>query len=169
MAAPKQGHWVGVKAEPDKYYGFIYLITNNKTGLKYIGKKNYWFKKRVAGCKAVGVTDRQDPKWRHKCYKESDWKTYRGSSKHLTKDIKEYGKENFEYCIIKQCRSKGTLSYSEVEAMIKYGVMTELSDKGSDGYAYYNRTVPHIRFKVPKVYHEEETLDVNHTELNDTC
>ena len=30
---------------PENAYGYVYLITNNVTGKKYIGKKLFWFKK----------------------------------------------------------------------------------------------------------------------------
>ena len=30
---------------PENAYGYVYLITNNLTGRKYIGKKLFWFKK----------------------------------------------------------------------------------------------------------------------------
>ncbi len=30
---------------PEKAYGYVYLITNNQTGKKYIGKKLFWFSK----------------------------------------------------------------------------------------------------------------------------
>jgi len=154
----KASHWIGVKPEPDKYFGFIYLITNTLTGVKYVGRKFYWVKKRKVGCKSMPTTDRQSPKWKHDCHKESDWKGYMGSSKPLTKDIKAFGKENFTFKIIKQCRSKGTLVYSEVEAIIKSGAMSSLSEEGSDGYEYYNRSCDRIRYKVPPIYHEEEAL-----------
>ena len=30
---------------PANAYGYVYLITNNLTGRKYIGKKLFWFRK----------------------------------------------------------------------------------------------------------------------------
>ena len=59
-----------------EYIGFVYIITNNINGKKYIGKKNF-FKKRK---KIVSV---------------SDWKTYYGSSETLKNDIKKYYKTNY--------------------------------------------------------------------------
>ena len=59
----------------DDYYGFVYLITNEQTGKKYVGKKFFWFKK------TLGITKTR--KRRKKTLVESDWKTYFGSSNSL--------------------------------------------------------------------------------------
>ena len=40
-------HWIGLKPNPKKYFGFVYLITNLVNGKMYIGKKQYHvYKKR---------------------------------------------------------------------------------------------------------------------------
>ena len=53
--------------DPQGYWGFIYIITNLSTNKKYIGKKQFYFKKY----KTV--------KGKRKGYMaESDWKQYRG-------------------------------------------------------------------------------------------
>jgi len=41
---PKASHWTGKKPDPENYFGFVYEITNNLTGRKYIGRKFYWSK-----------------------------------------------------------------------------------------------------------------------------
>ena len=65
---------------PEDAYGFVYLITNNVTGRKYIGKKLFWFKK----IKTV--------KGKRKRIKvESDWRDYWSSSDDVKKDVKELG------------------------------------------------------------------------------
>ena len=75
-------HWEGRKPDPDKYYGFIYLITNLETGKMYVGRKFYHtYKKR-------------------KKVKQSDWANYTGSSKWLNADIKELGITSFEFKIL---------------------------------------------------------------------
>lgn len=81
-----------------------------------------------------------------------------GSSKYLAKDIAKYGKENFTFKILKNCRSKGTLVYSEIQAIIESGAMVNLLEASDDGYEYYNRSCDRIRFKVPAIYHEEKSL-----------
>ena len=46
--------------------------------------------------------------------KESDWKSYWGSSKELQQDVKELGPEFFECVILKLCRDKKELTYYEL-------------------------------------------------------
>ena len=50
---------------PDEYEGFVYLITNNTTGQKYIGKKLAKFKTTKPPLKGK--------KNKRRGYKESDW------------------------------------------------------------------------------------------------
>ena len=95
---------------PKNAFGFIYKITNLKTNQYYIGKKNYFFKRREK--KAI-------------IFVESDWKTYYGSSDLLTADIKKLGKENFKREILEVCYSKAELSYKEVYYLFKYDVLSD--------------------------------------------
>jgi len=74
-------------------YGVIYKITNKVTGMYYIGKK------------ALN--------------KGKKYETYWGSSKQLTADIKQYGKEHFIKEILMYCNTSYELSYYEIEYIIK--------------------------------------------------
>jgi hypothetical protein len=85
--------------EVKDYEGFIYQITNIKTGQAYIGKKVFWFKK-------------MQPTGRRKSV-ESDWKRYWGSSENLKEDIKDHGKENFKREIMLLVPRGYSLSYWE--------------------------------------------------------
>ena len=98
--------------------GFVYLITNNKTGMKYIGKKLFFFshKKKV---KAKTV----DKKITKRVKKESDWKEYWGSSKNLLEDIEKYGFENFSREILHLCESRGVASYLEMVEQVERRVL----------------------------------------------
>ena len=69
---------------PENAYGYVYLITNNVTGKKYIGKKLFWFKKT----KTV-----KGKKKRLKV--ESDWREYWSSSDEVKKDVETLGADNF--------------------------------------------------------------------------
>lgn len=140
--------------DPGKYFGFIYLITNLLTGKLYIGKKQYWMKKsKVVGCKSLSTTDKQSPHWKEKCWGQSDWKTYMGSSKDLTKDIKVLGVRNFTFQIIKQCRSRGTLFYSEVEEQVLRGCLWRQKEDGD--FLFYNKQIAAVKFR-PSAYYGEE-------------
>jgi hypothetical protein len=46
--------------------------------------------------------------------KESDWRSYWGSSKELQQDVKELGAEFFECVILKLCKDKKELTYYEL-------------------------------------------------------
>jgi hypothetical protein len=111
------GHWTlsgGVYC-PDNFFGFIYEITNNVTGKFYIGKKQCLRKIKRKPLKGK-TRNRID-------HKESDWKTYTGSSNDLLEDIKKYGKENFNFKILKICNSKWELSYFEAKEQMARDVL----------------------------------------------
>lgn len=94
---------------PDKAYGYVYLITNNITGRKYIGKKLFWFKKTKV---------LKGKKKRLKV--ESDWRTYWSSSDELKEDVKNLGENNFTREILHICQNKGMCNYLEAkEQMIR--------------------------------------------------
>ena len=87
-----------------KYKAFVYLITNLKTGRKYIGKKLTEF------------TKTKTTKGKKKRVKyESDWREYWSSSDELKKDVAELGEENFRREIIHFCLNKGSASYFEAK------------------------------------------------------
>ena len=111
------GHWL---INEDVYifenmFGFIYEITNKVNGKKYIGKKQCVRKIKRKPLKGK-TRNRIDQK-------ESDWKTYTSSSKELNEDIQKYGKENFEFCILKVCGSKWELGYEEIKEQIARDVL----------------------------------------------
>lgn len=121
------GHWIleeNVNIEQNSF-GFIYCIENNINKKKYLGKKQLNFKLRrkpLKGKKRVRID-----------FKESDWKSYTGSSNDLNYDITKYGIENFTFKILKICNSKWELSYYECKFQIDFNVL--LRDD------YYNGTI----------------------------
>jgi hypothetical protein len=115
---------------PDKYFGFVYLITNKKNHRKYIGCKQYW-------------------QMRHrKKYKPSNWKVYTSSSKELCADIEKIGKRNFKFEIIQEYETKRGLHYYEQFYQMKNHVLTAVLE-GTDQKEYYNKNVGGIRFYCP--------------------
>jgi Putative endonuclease segE, GIY-YIG domain len=111
------GHWLineGVYIF-ENMFGFIYEITNKVNGKKYIGKKQCVRKIRRKPLKGK-TRNRID-------HKESDWKTYTSSSNELNEDIQKYGKENFEFRILKVCGSKWELGYEEIKEQIARDVL----------------------------------------------
>jgi len=91
--------------------GFVYLITNKVTGQKYIGKKILKLKirrKPLKGMKRVRID-----------YKESDWKTYTGSS-----DItKEWKQEDCVRMILHMCVDKRHMDYMETKEQFARDVL----------------------------------------------
>ena len=90
---------------PDEYEGFVYLITNKKTGQKYIGKKLAKFKTTKPPLKGK--------KNKRRGTKESDWRTYWGSSDRLNADVAALGEKNFTREILYLCKGRGEMSYIE--------------------------------------------------------
>ena len=76
-----------VETLPEGCEGFVYLITNLTNDRKYIGKKLAKFKTTKPPLKGR--------KNKRRGYKESDWKTYWGSSDNLLADVEKLGKDKF--------------------------------------------------------------------------
>lgn len=94
------------------YAGFVYLITNNETGKKYVGKKLVHFTRT----KKIGGRKR-------KTKIESDWETYYGSNKVLQEEVKNAGQDKFTREILHLCKSKGTASYLEMKEQVLRAVL----------------------------------------------
>ena len=90
---------------PEEYEGFVYLITNKKTGQKYIGKKLAKFKTTKPPLKGK--------KNKRRGTKESDWRTYWGSSDRLNADVAALGEDKFTREILYLCKGRGEMSYIE--------------------------------------------------------
>ena len=82
-----------VETLPEKCVGFVYLITNNLTGRKYIGKKLAKFSKTTYKTVKQKNGTKKRKKIRSKI--DSDWREYYGSSPELTADVITLGTENF--------------------------------------------------------------------------
>jgi Putative endonuclease segE, GIY-YIG domain len=124
-----------VEELPEDCVGFVYIITNNLTGKKYIGKKLAKFSKTTY--KTVKLKNGKKKKKRIRGKMDSDWKTYYGSSPNLTADINTLGSENFTREILYYCTSKAICSYIEAREQFDRKVL-ESND-------YYNG---HIQVRV---------------------
>ena len=96
----------------DDNYGFVYVITNEITNKKYIGKKFFYSSKtkQVKGKKK-------------KTKVPSDWQTYYGSNEDLKKDVIMHGKESFRREIVHLCKSKGVCGYLEAKEQFINGAL----------------------------------------------
>lgn len=119
--------------------GFVYLITNIKTQRQYIGKKLFWKPK-------YNVVKGK----RKKTMVESDWKNYWSSSTPLHKDIEMYGVESYTREILHLCKSKGNLSYMELDEQMKHRVL-ENPDKYFNGIIQCRINAKHLKLDTLRI------------------
>jgi len=100
-----------IESLPEECVGFVYIITNNITGRKYIGKKLAKFSKTTT--KTVKSKNGTKKKKKIRSKVDSDWRDYYGSSAELTADVNKLGTENFTREILFYCKSKAECSYIE--------------------------------------------------------
>ena len=96
---------------PEETVGFVYIITNNLSGKKYIGKKLAKFAKTSYKTVKLKNGTKKKKKIRNKV--DSDWREYWSSSDELKKDIVLHGQDNFTREILYYCKSKAECSYIE--------------------------------------------------------
>ena len=132
-------HWIyqnsPVEDLPEDCVGFVYLITNNLSGKKYIGKKLAKFAK--TSYKTVKLKNGTKKKKKIRSKIDSDWREYYGSNDELKKDVLTHGTENFTREILYYCKSKAECSYIEAREQFTNRVL-ESTD-------YYNG---HIQVRV---------------------
>ena len=82
--------------------GFVYIISHNKTGKKYIGKKLFTKSKtkQIKGKKK-------------KIRVSSDWQTYWGSNEVLKEEVKRNGEDEYTREILHLCKTRSECSYWE--------------------------------------------------------
>ena len=129
---------------PEDCAGFVYVITNNTSGRKYIGKKLAKFKKTTY--KTVKLKNGTKKKKRIRGSIESDWRDYYGSSPELLKDVELIGKDNFSREILYYCKSKAECSYIEAREQFSRRVLE--SDDYYNGHIQVRVHGSHIKGKL---------------------
>jgi Fe-S-cluster-containing dehydrogenase component len=132
-----------VETLPEECIGFVYCITNNITGRKYIGKKLAKFSKTTYKTVKLKNGNKKKKKIRSKI--DSDWREYYGSSDHLTKDVEQLGAENFTREILYYCTSKAECSYIEAREQFTRKVLE--SDDYYNGHIAVRVHGSHIKGK----------------------
>lgn len=111
------GHWQTklVLEKNSLPYGFIYIITNLVNGKKYIGKKQMKSVKKLKPLKGKKNKRHFDV--------ETDWRQYTSSSNDVNQDLKDLGKDNFTFEIVRFCDSKFELAYYEAKMQFDNDVL----------------------------------------------
>lgn len=102
-------------AEIDQYVGFVYVITEKATGIKYVGKKLLW--KVITRPPLKGKTRKRKQRV------QSDWREYFGSSDNVKLLVEQHGSEAFDREILRLCKTKGELSYFEAKEQFDRDVL----------------------------------------------
>ncbi len=102
--------------------GYVYLITHNSTGRKYIGKKLF----TKAGYRQINGKKK-------KVRKPSDWLDYWGSNTELQEEVKLKGEDAFTREVLHLCKTRSECNYLETYEIFNRHALL------SDGY--YNSWV----------------------------
>lgn len=115
---------------PENVFGFIYKITNGKTGQFYIGKKQVVsIRKRKFGKKETAALQDKRMKKYEMVTKESDWSSYRSSNKEVTNWFITDGIPNedindqLKLEILRFCTNKKSLTYYELQEQFAHDVL----------------------------------------------
>ena len=129
----KEGHWLSdFRLNPEEKYGFIYEVRFLLDNKRYIGKKAYHAYNK-SGTKKL---------------KDSNWKTYSGSSKELQTMVDEYGEEAFQFIVLREVCTKSCWSYSESNALHKVDALSA-RDALSEERIYLNKAINKVQW-IPK-------------------
>ena len=113
---------------PEGTIGFIYKITNGKTGEYYIGKKNVLStRKRKFGKKEIALLTDKRLKTYEMITKESDWKSYRSSNKQVQEWFTDKENDQLELRILRFCSSTKSLTYYELQEQFSHDVLNDVS------------------------------------------
>lgn len=148
------GHWeFDGTFDPNDWFGFVYRIIDLTTTQEYIGKKQFHTtnRKSVKGRKNKKIVK-----------KESNWKTYTSSSTHINTAIEEKGKENFRFIIETLHKTKGSLTYAEVERQVLENVLREKLDDGVTP-KYYNKMIAAVKFVPAEELTEEHKVNISNS------
>jgi hypothetical protein len=117
---------------PEDVFGFIYKITNGKTGQFYIGKKQVVsIRKRKFGKKETAALQDKRMKKYEMVTKESDWGSYRSSNKEVTNWFITDGIPNedindqLKLEILRFCTNKKSLTYYELQEQFSHNVLAD--------------------------------------------
>jgi len=123
---------------PNNKFGFIYLVSckHPECKKKYIGLKFFYSN--------FGKKTKQ---------KESDWATYKTSSKYVKEAIEKYGIDNFDFEIIELFDTRAGVVSAEVELQWAARVLHAVDETGER--MYWNQAIGNIKFIAKEQLSEE--------------
>lgn len=129
---------------PENKFGFVYLVTCNhpECNKQYIGRKFFYTN--------FGKKTKQ---------KESDWRTYKTSSKYVQDAIRQYGIESFQFEIVQLFDTRAGVVSGEVELQWAARVLHATDDKGER--LYWNQAIGNIKFIAKEKISEETRLKMS--------
>ena len=133
-----------IEVLPEDCIGFVYLIKNNVTGRRYIGKKLAKFSKTTYKVVKLKNGNKKRKKIRNKI--ESDWQLYYGSNIELNEDIIKLGNDKFTREILYYCKSKAECSYVEAREQFNRKVLE--SDDYYNGHIQVRVHGSHIKGRI---------------------
>lgn len=98
-----------------EFVGFVYIITDLRNDMKYVGKKLFKSTRKLPPLKGK-------KRKRTKIF-ESDWKEYFGSSEDVKSLVEEHGPETFKREILHLCLGRGEMSYMELKEQVDREVL----------------------------------------------
>lgn len=123
-------HWLdGIAPDPENNFGFIYLIKDKLTGMKYCGCKQYRFFE--SPCYSSNNMDHKN--WKDECWRKSDWNFYTSSST-LLRPVIATRYEDFTFSILSEHRSKLALMKAEIEELERREVLEATLPNGDREY-----------------------------------
>ena len=99
----------------EDYIGFVYEVYDTEAKMKYIGKKKFWSK--------VTKPPLKGKKNKRRSLKESDWKSYYGSSEEVKSLVENTGEWRYKRKIIRLCKTLGEMSYYEMKEQLDNDVL----------------------------------------------
>lgn len=104
---------------PDGAWGFLYMVRWSEG--YYIGQKSFWSVRntKISKKRATEIYSGRGPKKKkEKVQKESDWRTYKTSSKEVKELVGLRGENAFEWIILDFAVSKTDLTYKETQYIL---------------------------------------------------
>jgi hypothetical protein len=110
---------------PQDAFGFIYITTHKPSGVSYIGKKSLYHnvRRKLTKKELAEQTGRGRKPTTQVVQKESDWKTYYGSTKPILEILKDGKHDEFTREILQIVNNKKLLTYYECKYLFTYGVL----------------------------------------------